>query len=335
MIRLGTINAVLNTLLEPSAPAALDSSSPAAGAEEQHHHHPHTALIVLAHSGQLYASASTLPPSQAFASTSSPPSNNGLFISHGPAPNALSPQLDEKAQEDLASASTPAHILPSLSGEERGRVLGGMATLAWRENLMSEQPNVPLVFESPLGLILVQPLGPGGATPSFSSAPNSPPQQHYHDEPPLSPSLSSNATEHPFQQAPAPSTPSAEGISPTALHQQQRKRAASLRNSRLLLVLNSAIETGKSASKGVAIGDADAKEAHEETSPSRQQQPSEGSIAEAGAESKATLVETGTGGTGDNASEAVAHALQVDTEALTSIASAGVQFLSPALASVS
>ncbi|CAD6884653.1 unnamed protein product [Tilletia laevis] len=272
MIRLSTINGVLRTLVQPNTPAptatatATDDAPPPASSSSSHQH-PHTALILIAHSGQVYSSATTLPipspQSHHQQQQQSQPQRhpNGLFVNH--------PQQSPGAPTDHHSTldSPSKQLLPSLVGDERIRVLAGLATSLWREELMNENPAVPYLVPTELGTVLVQPLG-GGRSAGFPLSPQNSPPTEDHFQP---------------QQQQQQYQPSSDSPSDSTFQQAQRRRAASIRTSRLLLVLNSSPPSPKS--------------------------------------------ETDEGTT---ASDEAAAAL----ETLISVASAGAQHLSPALASL-
>ncbi|KAK0540234.1 hypothetical protein OC835_000765 [Tilletia horrida] len=285
--------------------AAAAAASSSASSPRKPGQHPHTALIVLAYSGRVFASASTLAATSSTSSRSEPSRTRlsypaatltqNLFVFHPHSPDSHSQSQEKEAGADAGVQLTTTAVLKSLQGEERMRALGGLATMAWRENLISESPVIPQVILTTLGLVLIQPLGAssGGPTPAVS-VPNSPPQPE--DSNPAS--LADLSSEGMLQLA-------------------QRRRAASLRSARLLLVLNSTVDfwpTQAVASPLPAERDAaqegDAKE-----------------DATAGDEATAAGMEGGDQPTSWTWDEA-------DTDTLISIAAAGAQFLGPTLASV-
>ncbi|KAE8209359.1 hypothetical protein CF327_g6647 [Tilletia walkeri] len=282
MIRLSTIHGVLRTLVE-------------APAQETQDQHPHTALIVIAHSAQVYSSASTLPsPSQITQHTNKQNKlpNNGLFVPQPPPSTHTHTQEDEEGEDQLALSK----VIPSLVGDERIRVLAGFATLLWREELMSDNPAVPLIASTELGLILVQPLTAGGSAAGTPfSTPNSPQQedhfQHQH--------------QHLYSATHSADTSTTTNTDGT-LQQAQRRRAFSLRSSRLLLVLNSA--SPPIAPVPVSV----------------QQEEGQGQEDESGAD----------GGAATEEDVGEPHIDDARSETLISVASAGAQYLGPALASL-
>ncbi|KAE8231975.1 hypothetical protein CF326_g2997 [Tilletia indica] len=284
MIRLSTIHGVLRTLVEAPAQEAQD-----------HQHHPHTALIVIAHSAQVYSSASTLPsPSQITQHTNKQNKlpNNGLFVPQPPPSTHTHTQEDEEGEDQLALSK----VIPSLVGDERIRVLAGFATLLWREELMSDNPAVPLIASTELGLILVQPLTAGGSAAGTPfSTPNSPQQedhfQHQH--------------QHLYSATHSADTSTTTNTDGT-LQQAQRRRAFSLRSSRLLLVLNSA--SPPIAPVPVSVQQEEGERQEEESG------------AEGGAAAEEDVEEP--------------HIDDARSETLISVASAGAQYLGPALASL-
>ncbi|KAL9940278.1 hypothetical protein V8E36_000983 [Tilletia maclaganii] len=269
--------------------------------------HPHTAMIVLAHSGQIYASSSTLSThisSHPAPSVPGPSALNGFFVPQGPSSTSTL-EAQPPTEPDGNEANGQSHqisVLTSLVGDERLRVLAGLATLSWREQVILENPTVPLVVLTELGLVLVQPLSGSGAAGVSSagvsySFPNSPQQDEVH-------SFGNNAN-----------TSSSSNEADTMLQLAQRRRAASLRASRLLLVLNSAVEPGKDVKLSPPT-------------PAVEKDASTEGAEPASSETAASEVPK------TAAPEATAAGYEAEMELLMSVASAGAQFLGPALASI-
>ncbi|KAK0563829.1 hypothetical protein OC844_002007 [Tilletia horrida] len=287
----------------PEQAAAAASSS--ASSPRKPGQHPHTALIVLAYSGRVFASASTLAATSSTSSRSEPSRTRlsypaaaltqNLFVFHPPSPDSHSQSQEKEAGADAGVQLTTTAVLKSLQGEERMRALGGLATMAWRENLISESPVIPQVILTTLGLVLIQPLGAssGGPTPAVS-VPNSPPQPE--DSNPAS--LADLSSEGMLQLA-------------------QRRRAASLRSARLLLVLNSTVDFWPSPAVASPL-------------------PAEGHVAQEGdAKEDAAAVDEATAAGIEGGDQPTSWTWdEADTDTLVSIAAAGAQFLGPTLASV-